>query len=346
MKLFKKRKSQFYWYDFAVGGQRYRGSTKETNKTRAEAIAALKLSRVTQGNDPLPRKATSLLEFSGRFLDWVKNAPLEQKTRIYYQTGWRLLKMTRLAQMRFDKIASDDVEALRFPDSPSNANCALRTLRRMLNKAEEWKLIQRVPKFKLVKEFGRSLKLDDGSEGKLLAAAGACGWRTKSFELFRDIVIAVRETGMRNERELYRMRIENIDWAKKVIFVPDSKTPDGRRCLPMSDRVEKILLERRGNRPEGWIFPARRSRSGHVTTVGKRFREARTKAGLPENLVLYCGRHDYGTRVLQRTGNLAAVMKTMGHKDVKTAMQYQHPELDIVREALNHRGNGQGTTVQ
>ena len=36
----------------------------------------------------------------------------------------------------------------------------------------------------------------------------------------------------------------------------------------------------------------------------------------------------------QRTGNLAAVMRTMGHKDVKTAMQYQHPELEIVRAAL------------
>jgi hypothetical protein len=24
-----------------------------------------------------------------------------------------------------------------------------------------------------------------------------------------------------------------------------------------------------------------------------------------------------------------------GHKDVRTAMRYQHPELDIVREALN-----------
>ena len=32
-----------------------------------------------------------------------------------------------------------------------------------------------------------------------------------------------------------------------------------------------------------------------------------------------------------RTGNLAAVMRTMGHRDVKTAMHYQHPELEIVR---------------
>jgi hypothetical protein len=26
----------------------------------------------------------------------------------------------------------------------------------------------------------------------------------------------------------------------------------------------------------------------------------------------------------------------MGHRDVKTAMQYQHPELEIVRAALDH----------
>ncbi len=37
-----------------------------------------------------------------------------------------------------------------------------------------------------------------------------------------------------------------------------------------------------------------------------------------------------------RTGNLAAVMKTMGHRDVKPAMHYQHPELEIVRAALDY----------
>jgi hypothetical protein len=28
-------------------------------------------------------------------------------------------------------------------------------------------------------------------------------------------------------------------------------------------------------------------------------------------------------------------MRTMGHKDVKTAMQYQHSELEVVRAALD-----------
>jgi len=64
--------------------------------------------------------------------------------------------------------------------------------------------------------------------------------------------------------------------------------------------------------------------------MGNWFREARKPAGLPDNLVLYCGRHDYGARIFKKAGNLAAVMRTMDHKDVKTAMQYQHPELKIL----------------
>ena len=69
--------------------------------------------------------------------------------------------------------------------------------------------------------------------------------------------------------------------------------------------------------------------------MDKKFRQARHEARLPEKLVLYCGRHDYGTRVLQGTGNLAVVMRTMGHGSPSTAMKYQHPELEQVRRILN-----------
>lgn len=140
---------------------------------------------------------------------------------------------------------------------------------------------------------------------------------------------------MRNGRELYRVRIENLDWDHRIIFVPDSKTPEGRRMIPMSDRVFEVLRIRADRRSEGWLFPSKRSHCGHLTDVGKLFRTAREKAGLPDDLVLYCCRHDYGTRVLNKTGNLAVVMKTMGHRDVRAALQYQHPEIEIVRAALN-----------
>jgi integrase len=335
VKLFRKPKSKFYWYDFTVRGQRYRGSTQESKAARAATLASLKLAQVVDGTDPLPRKAPVLLEFSRRFLDWLEEVRLEDKTKTYYRDGWRLLKTTTIPDMQLDQITSDRVETLKFSGSSSNANCALRTLRRMLHKAEEWKLIRHVPKVKLMKEHGRSLRLDEEAERKLLVGAAACKWRQPSRELFRDIVVLMRDTGMRNERELYRMRIENLDWENRLIFVPDSKTAEGRRLVPMSTRVFDLLRQRCGSRLGGWVFPSKHAAFGHLTTIGHWFRQARRKAGLPEELVLYCGRHDYGTRVLMRTGNLAAVMKTMGHKDVKTAMQYLHPELEIVRAALD-----------
>jgi len=145
----------------------------------------------------------------------------------------------------------------------------------------------------------------------------------------------MRDTGMRNERELFRTRIENLDWHSRTIFVPDSKTPEGRRLVPMSRRVLDILKKRCGTRSDGWVFPSKRSASGHLKSICSLFRQARDEAALPKELVLYCARHDFGTRVLRRTGNLAAVMRTMGYRDVRTAMHYQHPELEVVRAALD-----------
>jgi len=153
----------------------------------------------------------------------------------------------------------------------------------------------------------------------------------------------MRETGMRNERELFRIRIKNLDWNSRTIFVPDSKTPEGRRLVPMSRRVLDILKKRCGTTSDGWVFPSKRSASGHLKSVCNLFRQARNEAALPKELVLYCARHDYGTRVLTRTGNLAAVMRTMGHRDVRTAMHYQHPELDVVRAALDFDAPADGS---
>jgi integrase len=134
------------------------------------------------------------------------------------------------------------------------------------------------------------------------------------------------------------IEIERIDWHNRLIFNPDSKTRQGRRWIPMSERVCDILRARCADREEGWVFPSCR-RGKHITggLVNKQWVAARKKAGLPDDLVLYCARHDYGTYLLQSTGNLKAVMDCMGHVDVKTAMKYQHPELEIVRMALDSR---------
>jgi hypothetical protein len=71
VKLFKKPKSKFYWYDFTVRGRRYHASTPETKSVRALQIASLKLASVMERTDPLPTKPAVLQEFANRFIDWV-----------------------------------------------------------------------------------------------------------------------------------------------------------------------------------------------------------------------------------------------------------------------------------
>lgn len=66
----------------------------------------------------------------------------------------------------------------------------------------------------------------------------------------------MRETGMRNARELYRLRVENIDWTNHLVFNPNSKTAKGRRFIPISDRAMEILKRRSGER-NGWVFQSR-----------------------------------------------------------------------------------------
>jgi len=154
-----------------------------------------------------------------------------------------------------------------------------------------------------------------------------------------------RETGMRNVRELYRIRIENVDWNNRLVFNPNSKTAKGRRFIPLSDLAMEILKSRCGDRKEGWVFPSvRKGKHIGAALVNRQWVKARKAAGFSEDLVLYCARHDFGSYLLSKTGNLKAVMDTMGHADVKSAMTYQHPEMEIVRAAMNARHISRHTT--
>lgn len=147
--------------------------------------------------------------------------------------------------------------------------------------------------------------------------------------------LLVSKLGSQRPGEVFRMRWEHIQWEMRSILVPYGKTRNARRFVPMTHRVMAALAARRKGQTEGWVFPSKRKASaGHLTTVARAFRALRQKLGLSSKLVLYSARHTFGTRVLAATGNLAAVMKAMGHASAQTAMIYQHPSLDLIRQAV------------
>ena len=137
--------------------------------------------------------------------------------------------------------------------------------------------------------------------------------------------------------EVFPMRIENIYWDQNRIWVPEGKTDNATRFVPMNDRMKIMLGDWCGSRREGWVFPSSRSKSGHLTTIAKGFQAARGRAGLDKKVVPYSARHTYGTYTMEKSGNAFAVSKSMGHADLKSMEPYQHQELEPLRIAINQR---------
>jgi len=328
MALYKR--GRVYHYRFRINGRRYRGSTKKTTLTAARRIEALTMARAEERGGVLTlRRSPVLREFSTRFLEWVENqSTLKQKSKDYYANGWRLLADTDMAGMRLDAICQDDTGVVSFPGGPSNHNNALRTLRRMLGKAEEWRVLRAAPKIKLQQEHERERIIDEHVEAKLLPFCK---------QPLRDVLMIMRDAGMRNQKEVFTMRWEHLDWSNSRYFVYDSKTPKGRRHVPISPRVLQALLVRYSDQKEGWVFPSKRAKCGHLTTVARQFQDARNDAGLPDDLVLYCARHGFGTEMYRATKNLFAVMKVMGHAAVATTMKYQHQDIDEIAHVASQR---------
>jgi integrase len=70
----------------------------------------------------------------------------------------------------------------------------------------------------------------------------------------------MRDAGMRNQKEVFTMRWEHMDWSNSRYFVYDSKSPKGRRHVPISPRVLQTLLVRYSDQKEGWVFPSKRAK--------------------------------------------------------------------------------------
>jgi integrase len=300
MGVYQRDDSGVYWYDFTVDGIRHRGSTETKKLTEARMFeAALMVKAKQEGSDAVhPVRAPLLRELATRFLDWVESSRLEENSRRYYERGWKLLSSTQLAGMQISRITSDDIEATRFfrtvetvnrgrrtrrqvECSAQYTNQALRTVRRMLSKARDWKLIPTVPKIRLAKAYGRDTLIDPATEKLLLddSVQPVNNSRIQRMRAqLRDFIVIAMDTGMR-PREILEMRIENIDWANLRIWIPSGKTAKSRRYVGVSQRMRDVIEARCAGHREGWVFPSQGSQAGHMRKPQHRLPFAASSAG-------------------------------------------------------------------
>ena len=337
------KRGKYWHYEFMIDGRKYRGTTKETVKSRANTVEALLIADVrNNGGNVSLRRAPVLRDFSERFLEYVDaqevSGQLDLDTKRYYHGGWKMLKETKLAGMRIDRISTSDAAVLTFPHSPSNANRAFRTLSRMLRLAVEWNVLRASPRIKLLEEHGRTALIESSTEALLLQYAP---------QPLADVIITIMDCGMRPE-EVMRMRKEHIYWDRSVVLVPYGKSFKSKRYVPLSDRMRRLLhLRKPGDSP--WVFPSKRAGCGHLTTINKQWTatvEAVNLAAAEQKLPpispalkLYCARHTFATDMLAEGMNLVEVGGLLGHEDAKTTMKYLHPDTSGSAAIVNQRNH-------
>jgi integrase len=208
-------------------------------------------------------------------------------------------------------------------------------LRRALNLAVEWHVIDAAPKIKALGGERRRERVVTGEEeARYLAFAS---------EPLASVAILLADTGMRPE-ECFRLRWESLIWLNGrngTLRVTHGKTAAARRVLPMTSKVRNMLENRwivAGKPEEGWIWPAR-TRSGHIepnSIYGQHL--AALQASNVRPFVLYSLRHTFLTRLGASGCDAWTLARIAGHSSVAISSRYVHPSEDAVFEAMSRLG--------
>lgn len=329
--IFQRPRSPYWWYDFTVDGERQRGSTRQTTRSAARQYESDLINRAKEdGPSSLRKRIPYFRDYVPVFRKYIsKHNKLSPKTKAYYEDGVELLLKTEVASKRIDQIRKTDIETLALPEgSGSWQNCALRTLRRMLHLAKEWKLIREVPSVPLQEQRQRCEVFDPLTEQRIIDSAK---------QPFRDIFLIMMDAGCRPS-EVIALRWEDMRWDQRLIFIARGKTKKSRRFVPMSDRVHAALRVRSGNETVGWVFPSRRTKSHYtIGAVDKEFRRIREALGLPSDYVPYIARHSFATSALDMTGNIQLVADALGHASTDITSTYLHPSRRGLTAMINAR---------
>lgn len=122
--------------------------------------------------------------------------------------------------------------------------------------------------------------------------------------------------------ELIKIKIEQIDWDRKMLLVKLGKGNKDRYTLLSEKVISQIqdYLQSRKNK-SSYLFD---SSDGHITlrTVQQVLNHAAKKAGLARKVHPHLLRHSFATHLLESGVRESQIQQLLGHKDIRTTQTY------------------------
>jgi len=153
-------------------------------------------------------------------------------------------------------------------------------------------------------------------------------------EYLRNIVRIITETGLRVYKELAPIRKDQVDLSNSVVWIPDSKTPNGTAEVPLTPLALEAFRRQMLIAAESpFLFPSDRNGSGHQTTFKTVWYKTLRRAKVAY-FRIYDLRSTYATRL--SAGGVADewVTQMLRQGDAQVFKKYSQMKLQMKREAL------------
>ncbi len=334
------RKSYVITYS-AKGRQRFytlgRHDEMTLPEARTEALSVIVRART--GEDPsgarlAARQAPTVSDLADRFIE--EHARIKKKARNVKRDrrAWDRCILPRLGRRKVADIDRADVAKLvaEMSSTPAMANKVISLLSKAFNLAEIWgwrpegtNPCRHVSRYR---EESRERYLSEkelGRLGDVLAEAErARGVTAHAVAAIRLLIL----TGCRSA-EILTLRWEDIDFERRCLRLPDSKT--GRRTIVLNSGALQILddLERIEGNP--YVIPGQKPRR-HLSALQPLWKRIRSEAGI-EDVRIHDLRHTYASFGVNAGHNLSVIGKLLGHSKILTTQRYAHVADHSIRRA-------------
>jgi integrase len=216
--------------------------------------------------------------------------------------------------------------------SPATVNHHVQLMRRFLNLALSWEMVDRnvlraIPLLHLDNQVDNSL--DDGQVDQLVKVLQSDPNRTVCM-----IVLFLLSTGARLGEGL-GAKWGEIDKENAVWKIPASNSKSKRtKYLPLSSSALWVLGQVGSQGHSPYVFPSPVT-GQPFTGISRTWYKLRRKAGLPSKVRIHDLRHTYASRLVSRGESLYVVQELLGHADPRTTMRYAHLSMKAKQKAAN-----------
>ena len=210
-------------------------------------------------------------------------------------------------------------------------NRQLATLRRALRLAHEWKVIDSLPKIRLLQgERTREFVFSREQEPVYLNAAP---------QPLKDLALLMLDTGLRDGEALaLRWPDVHMQPAPSAKFgylqVQKGKSVRARRTVSLTARVQTMLAARPEKSSSEFVFPGRSGKPMLVTSLDHLHAKVRESLKMPADFVVHSLRHTMLTRLGMLGVDAFTIMKIAGHSSITISQRYVHPSPESVERAF------------